>query len=1073
MKKAIMLLSLLMSLSFATLAQERTVSGTISDANGEPLPGVAVILKGTTQGTVTNIDGGYRLTVSGQNPTLVFKLVGFVQVERAVGSSSAISLSLEEDMKQLDEVVVSALGFEEDIDKLGSAPSKIAAESIVQSGEANLINGLAGKASGVRINSTSGDPGAGSSIQIRGQATINGGLDPLIIVDGMPINNSSVGESTNSVDGVAQQSRLNDINPNDIESMQVLKGASAAALWGSRAANGVIVITTKKGSSTGKKMNVSYRASYSIDEINRKPELQSTYGQGWGGAYVEGILTSWGDKIADRKGGSDIYDETGSRFEAQNGNLYYPISEKNSRDVYTNSNWDEIFQNGSFLDQNISISGGDRDGSFMFSVSDMDQRGVVKNSNYKRTTARLNTMKRFSDKFKLTNTFNYTHSKSERTQKGSNTSGLMLGLLRTPADFDMRDYKGTYYGEDGTVIENTQRTYRDPLGTGAPRYDNPLWTVNEQSNPSKLNRFIGTAEAQLLPVEWLDFTLRTGVDYFQENRATYFAEGSAATGGAGFYEEDNISELQFNVDLLGRVQKQITSDLMFTGVLGFNYNQRDYERRGGEMNEFTLATAPPNFTNSTNDVNSPSNFYRTIKTAAVYGTANFSFKDRLFVNGTLRGEAASTYGEEEKSVYYYPSADAAYQILNTNSGALSFAKVRASWGQVGVQPGAYLTRTLYAATTVTESWGPSLAMSGYGGGFGQSFRAGNPFLKPEIKTEWEIGTDLRFLSNKAKLGITYFSNETNDLLLDVDLAPSSGFANQFQNAGSLENQGIELDLGYEIFKNADWRVSVDLNWTKINSKVTDINGSQFILLTGFTSTASGAAEGHPVGALWGTDFQRNDDGSYVLDDNGFPMEDPEEKVIGDPNPDWRGGLGATVSYKGFRLYALVEHSQGGDVWNGTRGALSYFGKTIDQGGETTASSEVTAWDGTTYASGDTFRGEIADFGGGPVALDQSWYTSGPGSGFTGPGKNFVEDATWTRLREVTLSYSLRMPALKRAIKISSIDLSVTGRNLFLWTDYKGVDPDTNLTGATANGRGLDYFNNPSTRSWVFTAAFNW
>ncbi|AZQ64345.1 SusC/RagA family TonB-linked outer membrane protein [Flammeovirga pectinis] len=1073
MKKALLLLTLFLSATLLSVAQERTISGVIKDSNGESLPGVAIIVKGTSKGTVSNIEGQYKLLVPNDNTVLVFRLVGFKEIEKAVGSQTTLSISLDEDAKQLDEVVVSALGFEEDIDKLGSAPSKISSESLVESGEANLINGMAGKASGVRITRSSGDPGAGSSIQIRGQSTITGNLQPLIIVDGMPINNSNIGEGT---DGVTQQSRMNDINPNDIESMQVLKGASAAALWGSRAANGVIVITTKKGSSAGKKLNVSFRTSYSMDKVNKQPNLQSTYGQGFGGAFGENTGFSWGDKISERAGGADAVDKTGGKFTSQSGKEYYTITQKNSRETYEDSNWDEVFQTGSYWENNLSLSGGDRDGSFMFSISDLDQNGVVKNSNYKRTTARLNTMKRFGDKFKLTNTLNYTHTTSDRTQKGSNLAGLMLGLLRTSPDFDNRDYKGTYDPQDGSApIANRHRSYRSAIANypegGAPTYNNPSWTVNEQKNPSKVNRFVGTVEAQLLPATWFDVTLRTGIDYYNEQRSSYFPQYSSGNA-AGYYDEDVLTEMQFNTDLIGRVQKEITSDLHFTGLVGFNYNQRDYSSQGASMTGFVLATAPPNFTNATAENTAPYNYYSTTKIAAMYGSANFAYKNKLFVNGTLRGEAASTYGENAESVYYYPSADAAYQLVNNASGALSFAKLRTSWGQVGVQPGVYRTKTLYVAGNVAESWGPELDMSGYGGGFSLSSSAGNSFLKPEIKSEWEVGADFRFLADKMRLGVTYFQNETQDVLFDLDVAPSAGFSSQYGNAGTLENKGIELDLGYDIFRSSDWRVSLDLNWTKIDNKVTDLQGAESIFLEGFTSTSSRAVEGYPVGSFWGTDFERNEDGSLVLDDAGFPMQSATESVIGNPNPEWNAGLGVTVQYKGFRLYALFDHQQGGQVWNGTKGALSYFGRTAESATEATATTPVANVYGDVYGAGETFRGAVHDFGGGPVALDETWYWGGLGSGFTGPGSQFIEDATSTRLRELTMSYSLSMPQLKKALKVSSIDLSITGRNLFIWTDYSGIDPETNLTGAS-NGRGLDYFNNPSTKSWVFTAAFNW
>lgn len=472
MKRSLLAGFFALALITSAFAQNRTVSGTVtSGEDGNTLPGVNVIVKGTSSGVSTDLDGKYRIEVP-SGGILEFSYLGFLSQEIEVGARSVVDITLQPDLKQLDEVVVTALGFEEDRDQLGSTFSKVGGEAIAQSGETTLLNGLAAKASGLTIQRNSGDPGAGAYIQIRGQSTIQGSLQPLIVVDGVPITSSTIGSGTG---GVTQQSRINDINPNDIESIQVLKGASAAALWGTRAGNGVIIIKTKGGQKG--KMRVSYRGSYSVDQVNLRPQLSSSYGQGAGGNFGFGSALSWGDHIASRSGGADEVDLNGARFESVTGNTYYNILTKNATDNFDESNWNDIFQNGSAFDNALTISGGDDRGTYYLSVGDLNQQGTIRNnSTYRRTTTRLNTTRNFGDMITLKNSFQYSKVTGNRIQTGSNISGMLLGLLRTPSDFDNRDYIGNYFSSpDASPASNRHRSYRNPLGAAAsPRYNNQV-----------------------------------------------------------------------------------------------------------------------------------------------------------------------------------------------------------------------------------------------------------------------------------------------------------------------------------------------------------------------------------------------------------------------------------------------------------------------------------------------------------------------------------------------------------------------------------------------------------------------
>ncbi|HAA16625.1 MAG TPA: SusC/RagA family TonB-linked outer membrane protein [Cytophagales bacterium] len=1072
MKRSLLAGFFALALITGAFAQGRTVSGTVtSGEDGNTLPGVNVIVKGTSSGVSTDLDGKYRIEVP-SGGILEFSYLGFLSQEVEVGARSVVDITLQPDLKQLDEVVVTALGFEEDRDQLGSTFSKVGGEAIAQSGETTLLNGLAAKASGLTIQRNSGDPGAGAYIQIRGQSTIQGSLQPLIVVDGVPITSSTIGSGTA---GVTQQSRINDINPNDIESIQVLKGASAAALWGTRAGNGVIIIKTKDGQKG--KMRVSYRGSYSIDQVNLRPQLSQNYGQGSAGSYGFGSALSWGDHIPSRSGGADEVDQTGARFESANGNTYYNILTKNSTENFNDSNWDDIFQNGYAFDNALTISGGDDRGTYYLSVGDLNQQGTIRNNSaYRRTTTRLNTSRNFGDMVTLKNSFQYSKVTGNRIQTGSNLSGMLLGLLRTPSDFDNRDYIGNYFSSpDAAPAPNRHRSYRNPLGAGGnPRYNNPSFTANEQINDSDLDRFIVSGDLIVKPTDWLDFTARVGYDSYAERRDTYFPVNSGSFP-AGQYDLDLYKQSQLNVDIIGKATRSFGSAVV-TALGGFNYNSRRYDRLSGSTQNLIIGREFLNLANATADNTTPDNFWSYQTQVAGYGSINVALMEEIFLNVTGRGERYSSFPD----LVFYPSADLAWQFSKTlglEGSAFSFGKLRASFGQVGIQPRIYSTVTTFETLTYTEGWGPGLDPSNYGGGFTLNDDQGNPNLRPEIKTEWEIGTDLRFIDDRVSLNLTYYNNVTNDILLDVNVSPATGYNNIYANAGQLRNQGIELDLGAQIVQTDDFQFGVDLNWTRNRNEVTDLQGADFIGLNGFTSAASGAVVGQPLGVIYGGRWARDDNGNLLEDPArpGFPYQDLTDGVIGDPNPEWRAGLGINLSYKGLRLYTLFDRVQGGDMWAGTTGALSYFGRagfqdfpyqTVDQ--------EYDTYFGTiTPADGDNRILITEFFPGQPVALDWQYYFNGPGSGFTGPAEPFIKDASHTRLREMTLSYNLTGSYLER-VKLQNVNLSVTGRNLWLRMDdqtWEEIDPETNLTG-NSNGRGLIYFNNPNTRSLLFTLQLN-
>lgn len=1090
---------------------QRTVNGTVTDRSGEPLIGASVLLKGTTTGTITDLDGTYSLRVpAGTDQVLVISYTGFEQQEVTLGVSNVVDVALEESSQILSEVVVTALGFETKRSKVGVASSTVEGGSLARSGEVGLLNSLAGKSAGLQVISSSGEPGAGSQLRIRGATSITGNIQPLIVVDGVPIFNDTYygqgwgGQQTSgsgsigSGGGVTQQSRLNDINPEDIESVQVLRGASAAAVWGSRAANGVLVITTKKGKyKQNKAWTIDVNSSVAFDELNKKVELNETYGQGIGGlyAFVPPGGLSWGDKIADRKGGQDAFITEGQpgyqgKFVADGtGNTYYAIADGDETNPHGGKNdnklydmYDYLFQTGVTYSNAISLSNADEKGNVYFSLAQLNQEGtIVSNSNYERTTARLNASRRIG-KFTIEGGAGYTYSTSERVQMGSNLAGLFLGGLREPAGFDGRDYLGTYYAPDGFIYPNRQRAYRNPLGARLnATYNNPLYTANEVESDNVVNRFIGKGEIRYEPLNWLNFIARVGVDAYSDERSDFFPYNSAGENNLGRFTKETITRRQVNADLIARARFDLTKDIAMNALLGSGLNMNKLDDQGSTTRNFVNPFSPPQLSNGGSV---PFNYFEEVRTTGIYSTLGFEFFDQVFLNLSGRQDFLSTLPEADNGVFY-PAADVSWQLsklLPANS-PLSSARLRAGYGQVGRGPDPYLTKQTFAQPTSAsvgwgESWSPGIDVNAYGGGFAVNTVAANADIKPEIKTETEAGLDLGFLKDRLNLGATVYQNTTKDLIIQVALPESSGYVNQISNAGEIKNKGFELEWNLVPIRKDDFEWNIYGNFTKNKNEVVSLAGTTNIILSGFSGTTSSAVPGYQLGVIYGSMWERDANKNLVLDEDGFPQQAPTLGVIADPNPDFRLGAGTGLSYKGFRANVLFDMSQGGEFWNGTKGALAFFGRakftdvetnlTADQANSLPIFGGATVADAYPYlqnADGTyTVRGEIKNFGGGDVFLDESWYYNGPGSGFTGPDEQFIEDASWFRLREVSLSYTFRKDMLK--IKwLENATLSVTGRNLILWTDYTGNDPDTNLTGSGLNGIGLDYFQNPSSRTY--------
>ena len=741
----------------AAFAQTRTVNGTVTTDDGSGgFAGATVVVKGTNTGTVTDVRGQYTLGVPSpaSSATLVFSAVGMETTERLVGSQNTIDLSLKTDTKQLGEVVITALGLKAERDKFASSVSTVDGQNVARSGETGLLSGLSGKASGVVITKSGGDPGAGAYIQIRGQNTINGNAQPLFIIDGIPVSNASDNLGAAVGNSIVQQSRINDINPEDIERMEVLKGASAAALWGTRAANGVVVITTKKGKDTKGKVNISLKSTVSFDQVNKLPPLQTTYGQGTNGLYQQGNKNAWGDRIADRTGGPDTYitDPTApgyrgvltfpdgtERYAIAPGTVANPHGGKNAKETYDHTN--DVFQTGHYTDNALTISGGNARSTFLLSYANLNQDGVVRAySNYQRNTARINAASQFTDWFRASVNVGYSQVFSSRIQEGDNVEGILLGGTRTPPDFDNQQYTGTYTNAAGQVFPDAHVSYRNPLGIDQSTiYSNPVWNINNNRNTTDVDRIMGNVELNITPTPWLTVTGRTGIDNFTDNRLERFARNSAAFL-TGYLSKNWIAEKQVNTDVFASASKTFSNNFSGSLLVGVNYNSRRRAILSDAITNLIIPNAPDILTNALNSNLTASNVNSLIRTYAYYAQADVRGYDQLFLTLTGRNESASTFGAKTQSSFFFPSAALAWQFTKLKgleaSRVLSFGKLRLTWGQVGIQ---HRSRTRNFTTFSPAAYsdlyvnGLSANSSLYGGGYVRQHDGGQRF--PAARTQ--------------------------------------------------------------------------------------------------------------------------------------------------------------------------------------------------------------------------------------------------------------------------------------------------------------------------------------------------
>lgn len=1081
-------------------AQQGTisVSGSVRTEEGTPIPGATVLVVGLPFAALSRVDGGYRLQIPatrvtpGQALTLQARAINY-KPQRATLTADAAELTqdfvLPVNPLDLGEIVVTGAGTESDVAKLANVRNSVDSLAIRQSNETNVVSALAAKAPNVEVISTAGDPGASSSIRIRGANTLSGAGDPLFVVDGIPVDNSTF--STADLDpfqtaqgGTSAPNRVSDLNPADIESVEILKGAAAGAIYGARAGQGVVLITTKRGHQ-GQGVTYSLRSSFGVDQATQTPALQRKFGQGESG-LADACATA--DPIAD----PSFRDCDATRYS------WGPALAPGTR-TYDHSK--ELFKDGFNTDNTLTISGGGERTTFYLSAGVAHQNGIVfgPHNSYDKYAFRFKGDQRLNDRLTIGANVSYTSAKGEFVQKGSNFSAVGVGAWRTPPEFNNREFLDPVTG--------LHRAYRFPhpsaTSFGISRgYDNPFFIADRAISTTNADRIIGGITGSYVALDWLRFNYTLGIDYSGDNRLQGLPQTSSNGPDAlGQVIKANLSRTQIDHNLTATASFRLTSKATGTFTLGQNLNSRNYSQLALIGNGL-IAASPYNLGNTATQ-DAPNDFESKIRTEGYFGQGTLDLWDQLFLKGGLRYDGSSTFGRTNLR-NWFPSAGAAWQFTNvtgTFGDKITYGKARLAYGEVGTEPAPYLTTvTFVAGGKFTDPYGVAIGASegGFGGLYTATIRPAAG-LKPERTKELEMGLDLGLFQDYADLSFTWYRRRSSNVILNVPVAASTGYTLESANGAAIRNKGTEWMLNIRPITKRDlgWEVGFQLatNRSKVLAlRGVDPNGG----FVGYGGNGGfGTANvmiGQPVGVFRDYDFVRCgrglflDDGTptgfdvdaacgpnapkgaLYIDDGtfsstgqaGFPIPDySTTRVMGNPEPKWTGSLRNTFRWKKFTLSGLLDIRHGGKVYNGTRYALTHFGtaKGTERRGET-----------VTFGR-DYFKGyKVAGPGAGTAAtLSEEWFRYDYGFAV---GTGFYEDGSFVKLREISLGYTFDGSFVRQSLGLSSIDVRVAGRNLHTWTDYSGVDPETNLVGAETGARGIDWFNNPQSRSYLISFTLN-
>ena len=1037
-----LLLAFVVQISFA---QEKTISGTVVDETNMPLPGATVVIKGTTTGASTDFDGNYSISAN-TGDVLIFSYVGYANQEATVGASNSINVALEPD-NALETVVVTALGIKREAKSLGYSTQQVDSEQLVAVRDANIVNSLSGKIAGINVTNTSGAVGTESRIVIRGISSISGNSQPLIVVDGVVMDNTAYGNN-NSSGGNSTPNGLADLNQDDIESINVLKGGAATSLYGMRGANGVIVVTTKSGKNQGDKLGIQLTSSVSFENVYVLPDYQNSYGQGSSASHFEFVDGVTGDAGVDESWGPAL--DAGLEFiqwNSFNGEALPWVSQPD--------NVKDFYETGLTTNNNISFTKGGEGYSSRVSMGITDQKGVLYNTDIRKYNIGGNFNFDLSDKWTAGLSINYIKTESDNLPSvGYGDSNNQIGQLvwaGRNVDFNaLRDWRNlpTAYAA-GTDVAT-------PINWNLAYNNNPYWALDTNTNSFNRNRILGNISLGYKFNDKFSVSGQTGIDYFSSLDANKRAFGTYEVKN-GSYTETQRTRYEINSQLIFNYNTNIGENFNTSISLGGNRMVNNYHRLFMSAPELQIPGLY-NINNTRDGVTKvvdQGQFNRKIN--SVFGSAEFSYKNYLFLNVTGRNDWASVLPTANNS-FFYPGVTASAIItdmFDLNNDYISYLKVRGGWSEVGSAGplGAYSLEPTYQFST--QPWGTTPVA------FSPS-TLWNPNIKNENTVEVEAGIEARLLKNRLRFDVTYYDKETSDVIMAKQIDAASGNTSYWDNVATITNTGIELSLGADIIKNDDgFNLGFDVNFAKNKNEVNDIdddpttNNGQ-VVLGGLWNVDIVAREGEAVGAIYGPAFLRDDSGNIIYE-NGLPQVDPTLKVLGNINPDWTGGLSLDMSYKNLRLTTLFDVKKGGEIYSQTNS----WGKLAGVLEETTQGRETGV-----VGVGVMNVGTDAN----PVYVENDVVTTAQSFFSTTYSQNIAEssvyDASFVKWRELSLSYNLPSKLLANS-DIDQVSFGVSVRNLaILYKEVPHIDPESAFSSSTGQ-QGLEYAQIPSTRSVGF------